>query len=400
MALVREEDDPEHDRPQHLGREAEDGYAGEVPDSREVDQRRERDDRDRDQLRLVLGRREAEQGADVRGRSERHGGDRHEQRPGVEPAREPAEPLPDELLRPLVDPTGDRILRHDFRERENDEHLARNDQRNRPDHRGACGREPEGEERVHADDRREVGEAEREVAPQAERSRQLLAVPERRELGRICSTLISLHASSFVARDHWNRPSDATTMPRRAQGASACERGRCRLRFVDGGCDRRPGSAPREVPRVRPGSRLAGRLAVPRPGARRLFGAGEHRRRGRRPVPAGVAARDARARVDRGGRAPRAAPHRARSHGMARHRRVRRIHGLDGGLRNLVRRHDHCVPERRALARLSRGRARRAPRHRSALRAAPPGRRARRRDLRMRIRAQHLPLHVPAARPG
>src|SRR5436190_8791831 len=210
MLLPREEYDPEHDRPEDLRDHAEDRDLGQVLDAGQVDRRRERDHQDRDHLGVPRRDGEAEEGADVWGGSERHRRDRDEQRPDVEPAGEPGVAVTDQLFAPLVDASGDRIARSDLAERQGHQHLARDDDRDRPDERRARRRQAEGEERVHADDRREVREPEREVAPESERPGQLLLVSERSQLLRIRPDLFSLHPTSLV----WGTLGDRRTLQR------------------------------------------------------------------------------------------------------------------------------------------------------------------------------------------
>src|SRR6266571_3872302 len=73
-------------------------------------------------------------------------------------------------------------------------------------------------ERVHANDGREVREPEREVAPEPERSGQLLPVSERGKLRRIRPDLFSLHSTSFRVCGDAGRWRDAITPTNRAQG--------------------------------------------------------------------------------------------------------------------------------------------------------------------------------------
>ena len=111
------------------------------------------------------------------------------------------------MLAPLIDAARDRILGSDLTEGEHDQKLAGDDERNRPDERRSRLRKPECKERIDADDRRQVRESEREVAPQSKRSSQLLAIAERRELLGIHSNLVSLHASSLsLVPTPWRSP--------------------------------------------------------------------------------------------------------------------------------------------------------------------------------------------------
>ena len=70
-------------------------------------------------------------------------------------------------------------------EDERDEELPEHDDRQQPDVARSGGADTQDEQRIDADDRRDVAERDSEVLEQVENASQLLSVPELRKLGGI-----------------------------------------------------------------------------------------------------------------------------------------------------------------------------------------------------------------------
>ena len=91
----------------------------------------------------------------------------HQQRHQVDPAGHPGVAAAPQPAGPRIHAAGDRELRDDLAEDQRDQQLAEADDEEAPDHRRTAGGQRVGEQRVDADDGREVGEAEGEVGPRA-----------------------------------------------------------------------------------------------------------------------------------------------------------------------------------------------------------------------------------------
>ena len=104
----------------------------------------------------------------------------------------------------MVDAAGNGELRNNLGEDEHDHELAGDDDRDSPEHRATARRKRVGIERVDADDRREVGEAKREVGPDAHDAAQLLLVAEPLEIpdvvvGGVAVPGVNVHPSLLVS---------------------------------------------------------------------------------------------------------------------------------------------------------------------------------------------------------
>jgi hypothetical protein len=168
VVLARRDEQPrtdEHGR-DDLDHEASERDVREQLRAAEVHERREQDQQQREQYvhrRIHL---DAEERPEERTRTVRDRGDRRVDRDHVDPAGDPSPLRAPQAPVPGVDAARDRVLRDDLTEHARDEQLpeARDDEH--PEGRRAGNREGCGEGRVDADDRREVGEAEREVPPE------------------------------------------------------------------------------------------------------------------------------------------------------------------------------------------------------------------------------------------
>ena len=116
---------------------------------------------------------------------ERDGRDRDDLGTQVDPAGVPGPGRARQLLRPLVDRAGERIVRRELGELQRDGHLAEEDDRPGPDEGAAGEEEAQGGGLEHAGQDRDVREARREAREAPERAVQLLLVPERREIVRV-----------------------------------------------------------------------------------------------------------------------------------------------------------------------------------------------------------------------
>ncbi len=113
---------------------------------------------------------------------DRHGGDRHDRPDDVDPPRHPRRVAGRDLLGPLIDRTGDRILRRHLHEAQGDQDLANDDHRPRPPHARTGVEIAEPEQRRDAGQDRDVAEAGREGREAAQRAVELLLVAEACEL--------------------------------------------------------------------------------------------------------------------------------------------------------------------------------------------------------------------------
>src|SRR5439155_9152710 len=118
-----------------------------------------------------------------------HGRDSQDAREQVDPAGEPGVRLSGQILRPLEDRSGDRIMAREFREGQGDDELAQRDDRPTPEEDAADRRQTKEEERKDAGRRRDVAECDGERAEDAERATKLLLVAETREIGLVASGL-------------------------------------------------------------------------------------------------------------------------------------------------------------------------------------------------------------------
>src|SRR5581483_9390356 len=96
----------------------------------------------------------------------------------VDPAGEPRVRLPGQVLRPLEDRAGDRVVARELGEAERDAELSDRDDRPAPDEHAADRRQAEREEREDAGRRRDVAEGHGKRAEDAEGASKLLAIAE------------------------------------------------------------------------------------------------------------------------------------------------------------------------------------------------------------------------------
>ena len=123
---------------------------------------------------------------------DRDGRRRQDAGPEVDPAREPAERLVRQALRPLVDRSGHREVARELGEVQRDERLAEDDERPRPEERRAADAEPERDERERPGRDADVAERDREVRQEAERPLQLRLDPQRPQVGIVSRRLVRL----------------------------------------------------------------------------------------------------------------------------------------------------------------------------------------------------------------
>ena len=114
-----------------------------------------------------------------------HGGHRDDLRAQVDPAVEPRPVLAGDLLRPLVDRAGQRVVRGQLGELEGDHHLPEEDDRPEPDERPPGEQEAEVGRLEHAGQDRDVREAGGEARERAERPIELLLVAETRQVSAV-----------------------------------------------------------------------------------------------------------------------------------------------------------------------------------------------------------------------
>ncbi len=114
-----------------------------------------------------------------------HRGDRHDQRPAVDPSNPPAVARPDQVLAPLKERAGNRVVASQLGEDERHEELPEHHDRQQPDVSRTAGANSQDEQRIDADDRRDVAEGDREVLEQVEDAPQLLPVSKPRKLGGV-----------------------------------------------------------------------------------------------------------------------------------------------------------------------------------------------------------------------
>ena len=134
---------------------------------------------------------EAVQRRDERQRERRHhGGDGQDASEQVDPAVEPGVGPVRQVLGPLEDRAGDRVVARDLGEVERDDELAERDHRPGPDEHPAEGGQAQREQGEDPRRRRDVAERDRERAAQPERAPQLLLVAVLREVGGVLRVLV------------------------------------------------------------------------------------------------------------------------------------------------------------------------------------------------------------------
>ena len=169
-------------------------------DAEHVDRRRDRDQDRAEQQRVLsaalgqvragVGRRseELELGRDLGQHDlpvDRDGGDRDDRADDVDPAGHPRRVAARDLLGPLIDRAGDRVLARHLHEAQRDQDLAEDDDRPRPPHARAGVEVAEPEQRGDAGEDRDVAEPRRERREAAQRTIQLLLVAEARKLAAV-----------------------------------------------------------------------------------------------------------------------------------------------------------------------------------------------------------------------
>ena len=169
---------------EHHARVVDEGDEANAEDIHHRD-RNERDDGDPPLVRRV----EPEIPAHVvEGRNERvrqrraHRGDGEDAGKEVDPAGEPRVRLAGQILRPLEDGAGDRVMARQLGEAQRDDQLPDRDDRPAPDEDAADGRQPEEEQGEDAGRRGDVAERDSEGAEDTKAALELLLVAEPREV--------------------------------------------------------------------------------------------------------------------------------------------------------------------------------------------------------------------------
>ena len=189
LALEDQQVEADRDHADELGREADPRHGRQRLGAGEVQRQRHDQQQHGESERDLLGHREAEQAGEEPAAVRRDGGDRHDHRPDVDPRRHPRVPPAPQPPGPRVDAAVDRILRHHLAEDQRDRELPRADDEDPPDRGRPSGRQRGREQRVHAHQRRQVGEAQGEVRPEGHgavervlvaEDGEVLAVPELR----------------------------------------------------------------------------------------------------------------------------------------------------------------------------------------------------------------------------
>ncbi|MNO99625.1 hypothetical protein D3C76_913990 [compost metagenome] len=178
MALEDQQVATHQQRATQLADEAEHGDTGEQLGAAEVEHGGNGDQAEGDGDGSVAMHLEAEHGGHVRAGADGDTGDGCAECPGIHPAHHPCPAFAHQATRPRVDATGNRELRYHFAEHQAHQHLAETDQQVGPEHRRTARGQAQAEQGVDADDRRQVGEAEGEVLPQAHAAFEVGAVAE------------------------------------------------------------------------------------------------------------------------------------------------------------------------------------------------------------------------------
>ena len=165
MARKQEQIAADHDGADQFADEAEHGDPREQARAAQIQHRRHGDEHERDDGRRDGSALDAEQLREKRRDPGRDSGHGAAQGPGVNPARHPRPAFADEAPRPGIQAAGNRKLRNDLAEHQAHHELSQADENIGPPHRRAAGGEGGREQRVHADHRRQVREAQGEVLP-------------------------------------------------------------------------------------------------------------------------------------------------------------------------------------------------------------------------------------------
>ena len=150
----------------------------------------QRDQRD-DLLGVQAGRVQAVPAEPVQRRDQRqrqrghHRGDGQDAGEQVDPAGEPGVAPAGQVLRPLEDRTGHRVVAGHLGEVQRDDELAERDHRPGPDEHPAQGGQAQREQGEDAGRRRDVAERDRERAEQPERPLEFLLVAEAGQVGGV-----------------------------------------------------------------------------------------------------------------------------------------------------------------------------------------------------------------------
>ena len=183
LAAEEEQEQAQGDDADQLGGQPDAGDAGEHAGAAVVDDEGDDQQAERGQQDDARGGLDAEEGGDEPAAELRDGRDGHDDRPDVDPRDDPGvAPVP-QPPGPRVDAAGQRVLGDDLAEDQRDQQLADTDDHDPPDRGRPPDRQAVGEQRVHADQRREVREAQGHVGPQAHAAVELAGVPEGGELG-------------------------------------------------------------------------------------------------------------------------------------------------------------------------------------------------------------------------
>ena len=139
-----------------------------------------------------------------------HGRDGHDQRPSVDPPHPPSVARSDQMLSPLEQRAGDGIVAAELGKDERHKELAQHDDGQQPEVSRSRGADPQDEQRVDADNRRDVAEGDREVLEEVEDTPQLLPVPKARQLRGITVSGFRLRDKGTTAHLRFLHPSPPT----------------------------------------------------------------------------------------------------------------------------------------------------------------------------------------------
>src|SRR6202521_3718850 len=196
-----------HDRAQQFANESEHGDPSQKLCPANVQSGSQGDHHHRDHDFSHLPYLDAEKLCQIRSSSHRHRRNRGTQRPQIDPSRHPCPPLSHQPSRPGIESSCNGELRNNFSKHQGDQQLSQPNKQIAPEHRWTARDNRKRENRVHADHRRQVGEAQSKVRPQAHRPIKLGVIAQRFKLSgisRVCSRL-SCHTilSTSGGREFW-----------------------------------------------------------------------------------------------------------------------------------------------------------------------------------------------------
>ena len=198
LAFEDEQEQPEPDDADEFGEEPDACDAGQPLRAREVDGQRQHEQRQSKDEGGVAAEFEPKETCEESRPELRHRGDRDDERADVDPRGHPCVPLAPQTPGPRVDPAGDGELGDDLAEDESHEQLPAGDDDDPPDRWRPAGRQRHCQQRVDADERREVREAEGEVRPGTHRPLERVAIAENGQMVGIGEVATGLSAAGVV----------------------------------------------------------------------------------------------------------------------------------------------------------------------------------------------------------